>query len=98
MAMGRPKAELVLSDDERAQLQSIARSRSMPAALSDASAHRAGSAEGEANSAIAERLQLTKRHGGQVARALHRAPHRRAVRRTAARASRARSTTSAWPS
>jgi putative transposase len=33
MRTGRPKAELVLSDDERAQLQSFARSRSLPAAL-----------------------------------------------------------------
>ena len=33
MAMGRPKAELVLSEEEQAQLQSIARSRSLPAAL-----------------------------------------------------------------
>jgi hypothetical protein len=29
--MGRPKAELVLSEEEQAQLQSIARSRSLPA-------------------------------------------------------------------
>ncbi|SDR43691.1 hypothetical protein SAMN05443026_3987 [Burkholderia orbicola] len=33
MAMGRPKAELVLSEDERSQLMSIARSRSISAAL-----------------------------------------------------------------
>lgn len=31
--MGRPKAELVQSEDERAQLMSIARSRSISAAL-----------------------------------------------------------------
>jgi transposase len=33
MAMGRAKAELVLSDEEQAQLQSIVRSRSLPATL-----------------------------------------------------------------
>ncbi|MBR8313567.1 IS630 family transposase, partial [Burkholderia dolosa] len=33
MAMGRPKVELVLSEDERSQLMSIARSRSISAAL-----------------------------------------------------------------
>jgi len=33
MPMGRPKAELVLSEDERSQLTSIARSRSIPAAM-----------------------------------------------------------------
>lgn len=34
MAMGRPKAELILSEAEEAQLSSFARSRSLPAALS----------------------------------------------------------------
>jgi len=34
MRTGRPKAELVLSDAERSQLQSFARSCSLPAALS----------------------------------------------------------------
>jgi len=33
MAMGRPKAELVLTQLEREQLQSMARPRSIPAAL-----------------------------------------------------------------
>ena len=33
MPMGRPKADLVLQQTERAQLQSMARSRSIPAAL-----------------------------------------------------------------
>jgi len=33
MPRGRPKTELKLSADEQQQLQSIARSRSMPAAL-----------------------------------------------------------------
>eukprot|EP01037_Dinobryon_pediforme_P027965 gene27965-31045_t len=35
MRTGRPKTELVLSDDERLQLQVFARSRSLPAALSN---------------------------------------------------------------
>lgn len=35
MRTGRPKAELLLSDEERSQLQSFARSRSLPAALSN---------------------------------------------------------------
>ena len=33
MRAGRPKAELVLSDAARAQLESFARSRSLPAAI-----------------------------------------------------------------
>jgi putative transposase len=32
MRTGRPKAELVLSDEERTQLESFARSRSLPGA------------------------------------------------------------------
>jgi hypothetical protein len=32
MPMGRPKAELMLSQDEQSQLNSIARSRTIPAA------------------------------------------------------------------
>jgi len=33
MAMGRPKAALVLSPEQRAQLESMASSRSLPAGL-----------------------------------------------------------------
>ena len=46
------KADLVLSNEERSQMVSFARSRSRPAALS--------SADGEANLSIAQRLYLTK--------------------------------------
>ncbi|MGC2193087.1 MAG: IS630 family transposase, partial [Terriglobales bacterium] len=35
MAMGRPKAVLVLSPEQRAQLESMASSRSLPAGLHD---------------------------------------------------------------
>ena len=49
MRTGRPKVELVLSDEERAQLQSFARSRSLPAALSQRARIIVSSAEGEAN-------------------------------------------------
>lgn len=60
MRTGRPKAELVLSDDERSQLLSFARSRSLPAALSSRAHIILSSAGGELNNAIAERLKLTK--------------------------------------
>jgi putative transposase len=59
MRTGRPKAELVLSHRERTQLQSFARSRSLPAALSTRARIVLSSADGEANSSIAERLKLT---------------------------------------
>lgn len=57
MRMGRPKAELMLSDDERAQLQSFARSRSLPATLSNRARLVLASAAGEPNNAIAARLK-----------------------------------------
>ena len=60
MRTGRPKAELVLSDDERAQLLSFARSRSLPAGLSNRARMILSSADGELNNAIAERLKTTK--------------------------------------
>lgn len=59
MAMGRPKAELVLSEDERVQLQSMARSRSLPAALAQRAKIVLGCAAGEANSRVAQRLGTT---------------------------------------
>jgi DNA-binding NarL/FixJ family response regulator len=59
MSMGRPKAELVLSEDERSQLTSIARSRSISAALVTR-ARVVLAAAGKPNSAIALRLQLTR--------------------------------------
>jgi putative transposase len=46
MRTGRAKAELVLSDLECAQLQSIARSRSLPAALSQRARNVLSSADG----------------------------------------------------
>jgi len=60
MRTGRPKVELVLSDEERSQLQSFARSRSLPAALSNRARIVLSSANGEPNNLIAERLDLTK--------------------------------------
>jgi putative transposase len=60
MAMGRPKAELVLSAQEQAQLQSMARSRSIPAALVVRARIVLGSAAGEPNSSLADRLGLAK--------------------------------------
>ncbi|MFC5432055.1 IS630 family transposase, partial [Paraburkholderia denitrificans] len=60
MPMGRPKAELALSEDERLQLTSIARSRSLSAALVTRARIVLAAAAGEPNSAIAQRLQLTR--------------------------------------
>jgi putative transposase len=58
MSMGRPKTELVLSDAERSQLQSFARSRSLPAALSNRARIILSSADGEPNNLIAQRLKM----------------------------------------
>ena len=59
MAKGRPKTELELSEAEQAQLSSIARSRSMPAALSVRARIVLASAKGETNTAVAQRLEKT---------------------------------------
>ena len=59
MAMGRPKSELVLSDEEQAQLQSIARSRSLPAALVRRADMILACAAGATNSAVARRFGTT---------------------------------------
>jgi putative transposase len=56
MAKGRPKAQLVLSEAEDAQLSSFARSRSLPAALSLRARIVLGCAAGENNHAVAQRL------------------------------------------
>ena len=59
MLMGRPKAELVLTRSEHAQLQSMARSRSIPAALSLRAKFVLACAEGEPNSSVATRFATT---------------------------------------
>lgn len=60
MAIGRPKAELVLSDDERAQLSGLAASRSLPHAVVARAKVVLWSAEGASNSEIAARLEWTQ--------------------------------------
>ena len=60
MVRGRPKAELMLSEDERVELTSFARSRSLPASLSARARIVLASADGEDNSSIAARLEMSK--------------------------------------
>lgn len=60
MRIGRPKALLELSTAEMAQLQSFVRSRSLPTALCQRAQIVLASADGESNTAIAARLQLSK--------------------------------------
>jgi transposase len=60
MSMGRPKAELVLSEDKRLQLISITRSRLISAALVTRAGIVLAAADGLPNSAIAQCLQLTR--------------------------------------
>jgi putative transposase len=60
MPMGRPKAELVLTHAEQAQLRSIARSRSISAALVARARMVLACASGEPNSAVAERMRVSK--------------------------------------
>jgi putative transposase len=60
MVIGRPKTALILSDDEREQLSSLARSRALPHAIVARAKVVLWSAEGQSNSEIADRLQWTK--------------------------------------
>jgi len=60
MAIGRPKTPLNLTDDERSQLSSLARSRTLSHALVARAKVVLWSAEGESNSQIAARLHWTK--------------------------------------
>jgi putative transposase len=57
--MGRPKAELVLSAAEEAQLSSIARSRSIAAGLAQRASIVLACAAGDSNSAVAQRMHVT---------------------------------------
>src|SRR5262245_64197340 len=58
--MGRPrKFELTLTDDERARLTAFANSRALPHGLVRRAQIILGSADGEANTAIAERLGVS---------------------------------------
>ena len=66
MRTGRPKVELVLSDEERSQLQSFARSRSLPAALSNRARIVLSSADGRLHVAGV----ATDQEGGTRAREL----------------------------
>jgi putative transposase len=65
MPMGRPKAELVLSEAEHAQLSTMARSRSLPAALVSRARIVLAAAVGEPNSDIAARLQVSRHTAGK---------------------------------
>lgn len=65
MRTGRPKAELVLSYEERSQLQSFVRSRSLPASLCSRARLVLASADGEPNNASAARLKVTKQTVGK---------------------------------
>ena len=60
MATGRPKTPLTLTDDERTQLRSFARSRTLPHALVARAKVVLWSSEGESNSQIAVRLHWSK--------------------------------------
>lgn len=59
MRMGRPKAELILSEGEYTQLSSFARPRSLPAALSLRARIVLACATGQANSEVARRFEST---------------------------------------
>ena len=59
MAMGRPKAALVLSPQQREQLESLASSRALPAGLVRRAKIILLSASGKTNMQIARQMGLT---------------------------------------
>jgi putative transposase len=79
MKTGRPKADLVLSEQERSQLQLFAHSRSLSAALCSRARIVLSSAEGEPNNSIAERLMLTKATVGKWRTRFIEPTHRRSL-------------------
>ena len=60
MITGRPKPTLILTNEERSQLRSVAHSRTLPHALVARAQLVLWSAEGESNTRIASRLRWTK--------------------------------------
>src|SRR5438128_9924106 len=70
MAMGRPKAALVLSPEGREQLESLASSRSLPAGLVNRARIIQMSATGKTNQQIARQLGLANATKGKWLRRL----------------------------
>jgi hypothetical protein len=60
--MGKPAVELTVTAEDRMQLESIARSQSLPAALSRRAQMILRLADGETNSAVARRYRV----GGEL--------------------------------
>jgi putative transposase len=58
--MGRPAVELMVTAEDRVQLESIARSQSLPAALSRRAQMILRLADGETNSAVARRYRVSR--------------------------------------
>ena len=65
MPRGRPVAPIVLNDDERMQLMSLANSRALPHGLVQRAHIVLACADGEPSTAIAERLKLNKNTVGK---------------------------------
>jgi putative transposase len=70
MKLGRPAKELMVSEADRAQLESIARSQSLPAALVRGAQMVLQMAGGESSSAVARRFRVSRPTGIAVAHAL----------------------------
>lgn len=60
MPLGRPKLALEVTDDERKQLESIARSRSVPAALNQRAKIVLACVAGTSNSDVAQRFRVSR--------------------------------------
>ena len=85
MPRGRPLAPLTLTDDQRDQLDGIARSATLPYALVQRARMILASADGMNNSARRSALRRHTANRRQVATALPRRRHRGSARRTPTR-------------
>src|SRR2546422_2557156 len=83
MAMGRPKAALVLSPEGREQLESLASSRSLPAGLVNRGADHSDECFGKNEPADCPAVGTGERYGGQVAAPIPGAGCDRVARRVA---------------
>ena len=85
MPRGRPLAPLTLTDEQRDQLNGIARSATLPYALVQRARMILASAEGLNNSAVAQRFGVTPQTVGKWRRRFPRRRPRGSARRTPTR-------------
>ena len=83
MRTGRPKQPLIVTEEERERLESLAHRARSQALLARRARVVLACAEGLDNKAVAKKIALLIGHGWQVAVSFPESPSGRAIRRTA---------------